>query len=70
MPGLLRQQCPRCRGRMMYEDDRYGRTATCFTCGFVRNELQLQVDQAEPPLASSLREHRPAHGKGNRRFRL
>jgi hypothetical protein len=28
-------QCPRCRGRMLAENDYYGAFGTCMTCGYV-----------------------------------
>lgn len=29
------ENCPRCGGRMIPEDDRYGEFGTCIQCGFV-----------------------------------
>ena len=33
-------RCPRCRGRLLVEQDHYGDYLNCFTCGFARDALQ------------------------------
>jgi hypothetical protein len=60
LPAMV---CPRCGGRMLEEDDIYGKTSTCIACGFVRDSNQSPV---RPPVTG--RESHPSHGKGKGRF--
>ncbi|MCH8821152.1 hypothetical protein IID23_01355 [Patescibacteria group bacterium] len=68
--------CPRCRGRMRPEVDKYGTYATCFTCGYVHEsnltpaQQEVKQDQEEKNRGERERSRKPTHGRGKRKIYL
>ena len=54
--------CPRCRGLMRAESDRYGSFSTCLTCGYVYEPGMAIADIEELEEEESRRRRQPSHG--------
>lgn len=58
--------CPRCRGFMLTEEDRYGKTFSCFACGYVLEPeviSQAELDEERVIQGQKSRWRQPSHGK-------
>jgi len=68
--------CPRCRGRMIPEVDKYGTYATCLTCGYVHEsnltpaQQEVKQDQQEKDRGERERSRKPTHGRGKGKIYL
>jgi len=58
--------CPRCRGSMHAERDRYGAFSTCLSCGYVHEFVSPPavelLEEDESGKVKTRRRH-PSHGK-------
>lgn len=60
------KKCPRCKGRMIEEEDAYGAFATCFICGYVHETERPDPDdllEEEREALVKQRRRQPSHDK-------
>ncbi len=54
---LLLKACPRCRGDLIVEQERYGLLVDCLQCGYLA-DLQSVRERLAPPMAIRTRPER------------